>query len=43
MSNENYYKKYFKGNKHNPINVWKGTKEIMLIKKQINYISTAWK
>ena len=33
MSNENYYKKYFKGNKHNPIKVWKGTKEIILIKK----------
>ena len=30
---ENYYKQYFKDNKNNLINVWKGIKEIMLMKK----------
>ena len=30
---ENYYKQYFKDNKNNLINVWKGIKEIILIKK----------
>ena len=32
-SKENYYKQYFKGNKNNLIKVWKGIKEIILIKK----------
>ena len=32
-SKENYYKQYFKDNKNNLIKVWKGIKEIILIKK----------
>ena len=32
-SKENYYKQYFKDNKNNLIRVWKGIKEIILIKK----------
>ena len=32
-SKENYYKQYFKDNKKNLINVCKGIKEIILIKK----------
>ena len=32
-SKENYYKKYFKESKNNLIKVWKGIKEIILIKK----------
>ena len=32
-SKNNYYKQYFKDNKNNLIKVWKGIKEIILIKK----------
>ena len=32
-SKENYYKQYFTDNKNNLINVWRGIKEIILIKK----------
>ena len=32
-SKENYYKQYFKDNKNKIIKVWKGIKEIILIKK----------
>ena len=32
-SKENYYKQYFRDNRNNPIKVWKGIKEIILIKK----------
>ena len=32
-SKEHYYKQYFTDNKNNLINVWRGIKEIILIKK----------
>ena len=32
-SKENYYKEYFQENKNNLIKVWKGIKDIILIKK----------
>ena len=45
-SKENYQKQYFIDNKNNLINVWKGIKEIILIKKKKRkktHISTASK
>ena len=42
-SKENYYKEYFQENKNNLIKVWKGIKDIILIKNITEYNPPFWK